>query len=166
MTSHLYSSKGSLFNYTQFRDNLIRQNRLSCLLRESSAMAPERIALRRHAKTCCGLTSCARATAETFAPGVIASSSIRALASSDHRRRGTPGLASSRAGTASMTAKVPCLDLGADCKPTSRENHHESVAPFTGRRNTGSGGRLRKNRDWTSSASGQILKAAGVLSMC
>lgn len=29
-----------------------------------------------------------------------------------------------------MTANVPCLDLGADCKQTSRENHHESVAAF------------------------------------
>ena len=41
-----------------------------------------------------------------------------------------------------MTANVSCLDLGADCKQTSRENHHESVAPFIDPRNTGPGGRL------------------------
>src|SRR5690606_22373585 len=116
------------------------------------AMAPERIALRRHANTCCGLTSCARATAETFAPGVIASSSIRAFASSDQRRRGTAGLASRRFGTASMTANVPCLDLGADCKQTSRENHHESVAAFINPQNTGSAWRLHM-----SDGSGSIL---------
>ena len=85
------------------------------------------------------------ATAEIFAPGEIASSSIRALASSDQRRRGTEGLASSRSGTASMTANVPCLDLGADCKQTSRENHRDSVAAFTDPRNTGSGGRLPRS---------------------
>src|SRR5690606_31404913 len=116
------------------------------------AMAPERIALRRHANTCCGLTSCARATAETFAPGVIASSSIRAFASSDQRRRGTAGLASRRFGTASMTANVPCLDLGAECKQTSRENHHESVAAFINPQNTGSAWRLHM-----SDGSGSIL---------
>lgn len=35
------------------------------------------------------------------------------------------------------------LDLGADCKQTSREDHPESVAPFTKRQNMGSGGCLR-----------------------
>ncbi|SIT56057.1 hypothetical protein BQ8794_240264 [Mesorhizobium prunaredense] len=54
-------------------------------------------------------------------------SSIRAL--SDHRRRGTAGLASSRAGIASMTANVPCLDLDAD--ESSR------VLRLTGSRNNG-----------------------------
>src|SRR3990172_2753035 len=39
------------------------------------------MALRRQANTCCGLTPCIRATADTFAPAIIASSTIRAFAS-------------------------------------------------------------------------------------
>ena len=40
-----------------------------------------------------------------------------------------------------MAANVPGLDLGADCKQTSRENHHESVA-FIDHRNMGPSERL------------------------
>ena len=48
-------------------------------------------ASRRQANTCCGCTCQRRATAETTAPGAVASVTIRALSAADQRRR--PGLA-------------------------------------------------------------------------
>lgn len=106
---------------------------------------PDRIALRRQANSCGGFSPSARATAETSAPGCTVSSRIRAFASADQRRRSTPRLASRRAGTASiasMTVKLSGLDLGADCKQTSRENHHGSLAPLIATRNMGADWRL------------------------
>ena len=47
--------------------------------------------LRRQANTCCGLTPLARAIAETHAPGISVSSTIRALAASDQNRRSRGG---------------------------------------------------------------------------
>jgi hypothetical protein len=45
-----------------------------------------------------------------------------------------------------LRSNVPCLDLGADCKQASRENRHESVAPFVDPRNMGPSGRLQRLR--------------------
>ena len=50
-----------------------------------TTISPDRIALRLQANTCCELTPCVRATAETFAPRASASSKIRAFASADQR---------------------------------------------------------------------------------
>ena len=42
---------------------------------------------RRQPNSCCGLSPCRRATSDTLAPGVRLSTTMRALSSSDHRRR-------------------------------------------------------------------------------
>src|SRR5262245_509376 len=44
-------------------------------------------ASRRHPNSCCGVIPCCRATSETTAPGCSLSSTMRALASGDQRRR-------------------------------------------------------------------------------
>src|SRR5215472_3756607 len=44
-------------------------------------------ASRRHPNSCCGVIPCCRATSETTAPGCWLSSTMRALASGDQRRR-------------------------------------------------------------------------------
>ena len=54
-------------------------------------------ACRRHVNTCCGVSPCRRATAETTAPGTSVSSTIPALKSSENwRRRPVPVITSSR----------------------------------------------------------------------
>src|SRR6266436_3749260 len=44
-------------------------------------------ASRRQPNSCCGLSPCRRATSDTLAPGLRLSTTMRALSSSDHRRR-------------------------------------------------------------------------------
>src|SRR5215203_834954 len=46
-----------------------------------------RRASRRHPNSCCGKSPCRRATSDTTAPGASVSSTMRALSSTDHRRR-------------------------------------------------------------------------------
>src|SRR5215467_7972559 len=54
-------------------------------------------ASRRHPNSCCGVIPCCRATSETTAPGCWLSSTMRALASGDQRRRRpTPVITSMR----------------------------------------------------------------------
>jgi hypothetical protein len=52
-----------------------------------------------------------------------------AFAAADQRRRSKGGLSSRRFATASMTAKLSSLDLGADCKPSSREESSRKASP-------------------------------------
>ena len=63
-----------------------------------SVLAPAgRRACRRQPNTCCGVSPCRRATSETTAPGTSVSSMIRALSSSENRRRRpVPVITSSR----------------------------------------------------------------------
>jgi hypothetical protein len=61
-----------------------------------------RRACRRHVNTCCGVSPCWRATSETTAPATSVSSTIRALSSSEaRRRRPVPVITSSRRTVAS-----------------------------------------------------------------
>lgn len=62
---------------------------------------------------------CARASADTFTPGIIALATIASFADVDQRRRTVAGLASRRETFASMTWKLLCPDTGPECKTTS-----------------------------------------------
>jgi ABC-type sugar transport system ATPase subunit len=64
-------------------------------------------ASRRQPNSCCGLSPCRRATSDTLAPGPRLSTTMRALSSSDHRRRRPVPVISSIRRTDATASSVP-----------------------------------------------------------
>lgn len=90
--------------------------------RSPAAVIPaSAIARRRQPNNCWGFKPYARATADTLAPGAMASSTIRSRAADDHRRRGVPGLTSSGETVASRIRKLLSLMSSSDGKLASRK---------------------------------------------
>ena len=79
-----------------------------------SIFAARRAAARRQAKSCDGVISSERASAEMFVPGSSDAAIARSLKSSDQRRRSPTGAPSSRSARTSMNWFVLVLRIGVD----------------------------------------------------
>lgn len=78
--------------------------------------------------TCCGVKPCRRGTADTTAPGMSVSSSIRARSSADQRRRPCAPLITSKRRTSLCGSS---LWSSVDTKRSSTSDRHNARSPLT-----------------------------------
>src|SRR5262249_31509470 len=87
---------------------------------------------RRHAKSCCGLSPCRRATSDTLASGSKLSNTMRTLSSLDQRRRRpVPVISSSRrtpSGSASSSAGLVSSLCSSLCLKRSLMGRHYATS--------------------------------------